>query len=135
MKVTWVVLLCLVLASCSEDLDGNSPDGEPGDLAVITSQGFPCSEREVMTQHYGFDFEADQTLQPALRCSFFDPCMDCIHDADAEVTTVDLWVFEPDEDTETCTWRLVESVSDVPKDEAITRGSELTDECIESPQR
>ena len=59
------------LAGCSEDLEGNNPEGEPGDLAVVTSQGFPCSEREVATQHYGYDFEGDPSLQPRLACNPF----------------------------------------------------------------
>lgn len=134
MRGTLLAAVCvLMISGCNDDLEGNNPAGEPGDLAVVTSQGFPCSEREVMTQHYGFDFEADPTFQANLQCNLFAPCMDCAHDADAEATTVDLWTLETDGTTATCTWRLLESVPNVPKDEASSRGDDLVEACL-SPE-
>lgn len=131
--VLLVALGVLMLSGCNDELDGNNPDGEPGDLAVVTSQGFPCSEREVMTQHYGFDFEGDPSLQPPVQCGGGNGCVFCIADEDAEVTDVDLWILEADDETEVCTWRLAKQLADIPQEEAIPQGSLLTDECF-SPE-
>ena len=125
------LFVCVALAGCNDELDGNNPPGEGGDITVVTSQGFPCSEHEIIRQHYGFDLEANPSLDTPLSCRGDVSCFSCIPDVDAEEATVDLWVLdaESDDEAETCTYRLVIQLTGLSQEEATGELSRIRDEC------
>lgn len=122
-------MVLLLASSCYEDLNGNNPPGEGGDIAVVTSQGFPCSEHEIIRQHYGFDLEADPSLETPLSCRGDVSCFSCIPDDEADLATVDLWMTETDDEMETCTYRLVKKTTGLSQEEAESELGDIRDEC------